>query len=318
MRVAPRHRSRPSRAVAPSRAAERDGYGAATAHAPAGFFLNPAAIIVVVLSIFPFILSLGMTFTNWNLLYPGVAFRGLANWARLFGDATFQRAVVNTLFFTVAATAIEYVIGFALALFVLQIERGQRVFRLIFLIPMMISPAAVGYVVGRMLFSETQGPINDILFRLGVSPVPWTSNPAVAPWTIVIADVWQWTSFMFVLLLAGLQSLPSEPFEAARIDGASGWKLFAQITFPLMIPVSVTAALIRSLELFKLIDLVRVMTGGGPGTATQTVTLYVYDLALNRGDMGYGATVAYALLIIVVLYALIYLALTRRAVANAT
>jgi multiple sugar transport system permease protein len=317
MRALSRHRSQPVPSAARG-AAERGGFGAATAHAPAGFFLNPAAILVVLLSIFPFVLSLGMTFTNWNLLYPGVAFRGLDNWARLFGDATFQRSIANTLFYTVVATAIEYVIGFALALFVLQIDRGQRLFRLIFLIPMMISPAAVGYVVGRMLFSETQGPINDILFRLGVSPVPWTSNPAVAPWTIVIADVWQWTSFMFVLLLAGLQSLPSEPFEAARIDGASGWKLFAQITFPLMIPVSVTAVLIRSLELFKLIDLVRVMTGGGPGTATQTATLYVYDLALNRGDMAYGATVAYALLILVMLYALIYLALTRRAVANAT
>ena len=292
--------------------------GTAIKGAPAGFFLNPAAILVLMLSLFPFVFSLAMTFTNWNLLYPGVEFRALENWQRLFDDETLARAIRNTFFFTAAATILEYVLGLFLAIMVLRIKRGQRFFRLIFLLPMMISPAAVGYVIGRMLFSETQGPINNILFRVGLPYVPWTSNPSVAPWTIVIADVWQWTSFMFVLLLAGLQSLPDEPFEAARVDGASGWQFFTQITFPLLIPVTVTAVLIRSLELFKLIDLVRVITAGGPGTATQTVTLYVYDLALTRGDMGYGATVAYALLIVVILFATVYLWLTRRAVENVT
>jgi multiple sugar transport system permease protein len=292
--------------------------GSAIKGAPAGFFLNPAAILVLMLSLFPFLFSLAMTFTNWNLLYPDVGFRGLENWRRLFDDETLARSLRNTLFFTVAATVLEYGIGLLLAMMVLQIKRGQRFFRVIFLLPMMISPAAVGYVIGRMLFSETQGPINNILFRLGLPYVPWTSNPSVAPWTIVISDVWQWTSFMFVLLLAGLQSLPDEPFEAARVDGASRWQIFTQITFPLLLPVTVTALLIRSLELFKLIDLVRVITAGGPGTATQTVTLYVYDLALNRGDMGYGATVAYALLILVLIFATAYLWLTRRAVENVT
>ena len=294
------------------------GRGAArTAAAVAGFFVNPAAIVVVLLSIFPFVLSLAMTFSNWNLLYAGAQFIGLNNWQRLLEDATFRRSLTNTLFMTAAGTIIQYVIGLGLALSVLRIRRGQRFFRLVFLLPMMISPAAVGYIVGRMQFSETQGPINDILRHLGLGAVPWISNSAVAPWTIVIADVWQWTSFMFVLLLAGLQSLPEEPFEAARVDGASSWQIFVQLTLPMLMPVTVTAILIRSLELFKLIDLVRVITAGGPGTATQTVTLYVYDLALNRGDMGYGATVAYALLILVTIYALVYLGLTRRGVENA-
>ncbi len=286
--------------------------------APAGFFLNPAAIVVLLLSIFPFIFSLGMTFTNWNLLRAGVEFRALENWRRLLGDDTFRQAVTNTFFITVVATILEYTLGLMLAVFVLQIKRGQKLFRLIFLLPMMISPAAVGYVIGRMLFSETQGPINNILIRLGLPFVPWTSSPDVAPWTIIIADVWQWTSFMFILLLAGLQSLPHEPYEAARVDGANSWQIFTQITFPLLVPVTVTAVLIRSLELSKLIDLVRVITAGGPGTSTQTVTLYVYDLALTRGDMGYGSTVAYALLIMVIIYATLYLTVTRRAVENAT
>lgn len=291
---------------------------AVTKDAPAGWFLNPAAILVLLLSVFPFVFSLGMTFTNWNLLYPGVQFIGLENWARLFDDSTLRQAFRNTIFFTVVATAIEYGLGLFLALMVLQITRGQRFFRVLFLLPMMISPAAVGYVIGRMLFSETQGPVNFLLHKVGLPFVPWISNPRVAPWTIVLADVWQWTSFMFILLLAGLQALPTEPFEAAKVDGATPWQTFWQITFPLLLPVTVTAVLIRSLELFKLIDLVRVITAGGPGTATQTVTLYVYDLALVRGDMGYGAAVSYALLILVIVAATLYLKGTRRAVARAS
>lgn len=286
--------------------------------APAGWFLNPAAILVLLLSVFPFVFSLGMTLTNWNLLYPGVQFIGLSNWARLFDDSTLVQAFRNTIFFTITATAIEYALGLFLALMVLQIGRGQAFFRVLFLIPMMISPAAVGYVVGRMLFSETQGPVNFLMHKAGLPFVAWISNPQIAPWTIVLTDVWQWTSFMFILLLAGLQALPIEPFEAARVDGATPWQIFWQITFPLLAPVTVTAVLIRSLELFKLIDLVRVITAGGPGTATQTVTLYVYDLALVRGDMGYGATVSYALLALVIIVATLYLKGTRRIVSNAT
>lgn len=315
MSVASGQNVRPAPAVAKATSQQT---GTAIKGAPAGFFLNPAAILVLLLSIFPFFFSLAMTFTNWNLLYPDIHFYGLENWRRLLGDETLSRSIRNTLFFTVFATLLEYGLGLMLAMLVLQVRRGQRFFRVIYLLPMMISPAAVGYVIGRMLFSETQGPINNLLFRMGLPFVPWTSNPAIAPWTIVFADVWQWTSFMFVLLLAGLQSLPDEAFEAARVDGATAWQIFRQITFPLLLPVTVTAVLIRSLELFKLIDLVRVITAGGPGTATQTVTLYVYDLALTRGDMGYGATVAYALLILVILFATVYLLLTRRALARVT
>ncbi len=317
MRVVPRRGVRTASSLATAGEGRIEA-GPTAKGAPAGFFLNPAAIVVLLLSIFPFIFSLGMTFTNWNLLRTGVDFRALENWRRLFADDTLRQAVANTFFITVAATVLEYALGLMLAVLVLRIGRGQKLFRLIFLLPMMISPAAVGYVIGRMLLSETQGPINNILVRLGLPFVPWTSNASVAPWTIVMADVWQWTSFMFILLLAGLQSLPHEPYEAARVDGANGWQIFTQITLPLLVPVTVTAVLIRSLELFKLIDLVRVITAGGPGTSTQTVTLYVYDLALTRGDMGYGSTVAYALLIMVIIYATAYLRVTRRAVENAT
>jgi multiple sugar transport system permease protein len=222
------------------------------------------------------------------------------------------------VFMTVVGTALQYVLGLALALLVLQIRWGQVAFRVLFLLPVMISPVAVGYVIGRMLFSETQGPVNDLLVRLGLSSVPWLSDPGMAPWTIILTDTWQWTSLMFILLLAGLQAIPNDVYEAAKVDGAKAWQVFFHITFPLLAPVTVTAILIRSLELFKLVDIVRVMTGGGPGNATETATLVVYKLALENGDVAYGSTVGFALLITMIIFSLIYLAVTRSFVRRAT
>jgi multiple sugar transport system permease protein len=281
-------------------------------------FMRPAVAFVLILTVFPLVFSLAMTFTNWNLLYGAPQFYGFGNWKRLFTDEVFWVAVKNTVFMTVVGTALQYVLGLALALLVLQIRWGQVAFRVLFLLPVMISPVAVGYVIGRMLFSETQGPVNDLLVRLGLSSVPWLSDPGMAPWTIILTDTWQWTSLMFILLLAGLQAIPNDVYEAAKVDGAKAWQVFFHITFPLLAPVTVTAILIRSLELFKLVDIVRVMTGGGPGNATETATLVVYKLALENGDVAYGSTVGFALLITMIIFSLIYLAVTRSFVRRAT
>ena len=238
--------------------------GTAIKGAPAGLFLNPAAILVLLLSIFPFFFSLAMTFTNWNLLYPTSISMGLENWRRMLGDETLARSVRNTLFFTVAATLLEYGLGLMLAMLVLQIKRGQRFFRVVYLLPMMISPAAVGYIIGRMLFSETQGPINNILFRLGLPYVPWTSNPASPRGrssSPMSGSGRRSCSSCFWPACSRCQTSHSRRLGlTARADGRSS----PQITFPLLLPVTVTAVLIRSLELFKLIDLVRVITAGGP------------------------------------------------------
>jgi multiple sugar transport system permease protein len=281
-------------------------------------FMRPAVAFILLLSIFPLIFSLAMTFTNWNLLYGAPQFYGLGNWKRLFSDDVFWVAAKNTVFITVVGTALQYALGLALALLVLRIRRGQAFFRVLFLLPIMISPVAVGYIIGRMLFNETQGPINDLLVNLGLPSVEWLSDPNMAPWTIILTDTWQWTSLMFILLLAGLQAIPSDVYDAAKVDGANSWQVFVHVTFPLLAPVTVTAILIRSLELFKLVDIVRVVTGGGPGDATETATLVVYKLALENGDVAYGSTVGYALLITMIVFSLIYLAVTRPFVRRAT
>ncbi len=288
-----------------------------TGISPAKIFLRPAVLLVLLLTIFPLVFSLVMTFTNWNLVYGNPQFSGLENWKRLLTDGRFWVTAKNTLLIVGVGTILQYVLGLSLALLVLRVTRGQTFFRLLFLIPMMISPVAVGYIVGRMMLNETQGPVNDVLTHLGLPAVSWLSDPTVAPWTVILTDTWQWTSLMFIFLLAGLQSIPDDVYEAAKIDGAKSWQTFLHITFPLLVPVTVTVILIRALELFKIIDIVRVMTGGGPGNATETSTLYVYRLALENGAMAYASTIGYALMIMAIISSLAYLGITRRFVERA-
>jgi len=171
---------------------------------------------------------------------------------------------------------------------------------------MVLTPAVVGYV-GRMLFNESMGPINDIIHHLGGPVIPWVSNSKMALPSLILLDTWEWVPFMTIVLLAGLQSLPPEVFECARVDGANEWDIFRHITLPMLAPVSITVILIRALEAFKLFDIVMVMTGGGPGTATETVTMYAYTVGMKNGNLGYASAIAYSLLIMVVLFSTIFL-----------
>ena len=200
----------------------------------------------------------------------------------------------------------QYCLGLGLALLLNQEIRFRRFFRVAFLVPMMLTPAAVGYV-GRMLFNESMGPINDIIQHLGGPLIPWLSNSRLALPSLILLDTWEWVPFMTIVLLAGLQSLPPEVFECARVDGANEWNIFRRITFPMLAPVSITVIVIRALEAFKLFDIVMVMTGGGPGTATETVTMYAYTVGMNNGNMGYASAIAYSLLIMVVIFSTIFL-----------
>jgi len=206
----------------------------------------------------------------------------------------------------VGAVGLQYVLGLGLALLLNQEIRGRRFFRVVFLIPMMLTPAAVGYV-GRMLFNESMGPINDIIQHLGGPTIPWISNVKLALPTLILLDTWEWVPFMTIVLLAGLQSLPPEVFECARVDGAGEWSIFRHITLPMLAPVSITVVLIRALEAFKLFDIVMVMTGGGPGTATETVTMYAYIVGMKNGNLGYASAIAYSLLIMVVIFSTIFI-----------
>jgi multiple sugar transport system permease protein len=274
--------------------------------------------MILVFSIFPLLFSLVLSFVSWDLsrLQGGIRFAGLNNFIQLFSDRRFWNTARVTLVFVLCGVALQYIVGLGVALLLNQEVRFRRFFRVVFLMPMMLTPAAVGYV-GRMLFNETQGPVNDIIRHLGGPIVPWLSNALVALPTLILVDTWEWVPFMIIVLLAGLKSLPPDVFEAASADGANSFQIFIHITFPMILPTSVTVVLIRALEAFKLFDIVAVMTGGGPGNATESVTWYAYLTALTFGRLGYASAIAYCLLIIVMIFSLVFLRSMRRRIAAA-
>jgi multiple sugar transport system permease protein len=281
-------------------------------------FILPATMMILVFSIFPLLFSLVLSFVSWDLsrLEGGIRFAGFSNFVQLVSDKRFWNTARVTLIFVLGGVALQYVVGLGIALLLNQEVRFRRFFRVVFLMPMMLTPAAVGYV-GRMLFNETQGPLNDVIRHLGGPIIPWLSNAVVALPTLILVDTWEWVPFMIIVLLAGLKSLPPEVYEAASADGASSFQIFTRITFPMILPTSVTVILIRGLEAFKLFDIVAVMTGGGPGNATESVTWYAYLTALTFGRLGYASAIAYCLLILVTIFSWVFLRSMRRRIAAA-
>jgi len=290
-------------------------------------FLSPAVAVLLVMSIFPLIWSLGISFTDIeqggrqivDQNFLGLGFDvTLRNYQQLFTDQRLFDVARNTLFYVVAGVAIQYIVGFGLALLLNQDFRGRTIFRIIFLLPMMMTPVATAYA-GRMMFDSTFSPLAQLIRTIGgVFGDPrltasWLTDSAWAPWTIVLIDSWQWIPFMTLILLAALQAIPEEIYEAARVDGAAAWSIFWRITFPIMLPITITAILIRSLEIFKIIDVIRITTGGGPGTATESLVMYVFNIALTFGNYGYAAAISYVLLVMVVVFSTAFLAIARRA-----
>ena len=282
-------------------------------------FILPAILTALLLSIFPMLFSIAMVFMKLDLVTYEFGFNGLRNITRLFSDAKLLNTVLVTARFVVTALPAEYLLGLGLALLLHQKGLwGARFFRVYFVLPMMLSPVALSYDIGQMLFHETRGPVNQLLRLLGLAGVPWRSDPAVALNTLIIIDVWQWTPFMMLLMLAALQSIPDDIYDAVRVDGASSWQAFRYVTFPLIAPVTATALLIRGLEATKVFETIYVVTGGGPGVATESLTLYAVQIGFKNLDLGYAATIAQVLLILIMLAATLYIALWRRIAPETT
>lgn len=223
--------------------------------------------------------------------------------------------LVVTLIYVFAGLTIQYFLGLGLALLVVQRLPGQRVFRVIFLIPMMITPVGVAYMF-RMLTDFSKGPFAPIWKGLGLGNTSWVSDPWTARLAVIVGDVWQWTPFMFIVLLAGLEGLSVEPVEAAVVDGANRWQLFRYITWPALLPVSTTLVLIRMIEAFKIVDLPNVLTNGGPGTATESMTLHSF-IQWRTLDLGGSAAIAYLLLLVVTFIATLFVTTVRQRVVEA-
>lgn len=273
----------------------------------------PAVLVILLLSIFPLIYSLGMTFTDMRLAQPEVRFIGFANWSRLFTDQRFWVTLQNTAVFAVIAVTLQYGIGLYLATLLNQHFFGRRFFRLSFLLPMMMSPVAVGFVIGKLVLSESMGPIAKLVSALGLDPLSWSRNSEASMAVLIAVDTWQWVPLFILVLLAGLQAISPEVHEAAAVDGATRWQIFWRITFPMLGPISAIVILIRSLEAFKLLDIVRVITGGAPGYSTESLTAYIFFAGSESGDIAYATTMAFVLLICVIVFASLFLVLANRA-----
>jgi len=275
-------------------------------------FLAPTVIVLLLLTIFPFLFALALAFGKVSVLGPlRISFQGGHNWVRLFHDERFWNALFVTVKIASVATTLEYILGLGLALLLNQRIPGRGLFRMIFLMPMMLAPIAVGYL-WRMMFGPSYGPINGVLVRLGLPMQEWLTNSHTAIWAVILTDVWQWTPFVLLILFAGLQAIPAELIEAARVDGAKSWQLFRHVIFPLLAPASIAAVLLRLIEAFKIVDIIYILTTGGPGISTESLTLYAYSVGLRTFDLAYGSTLAFSLFLTVLVISLLFVRGVRR------
>ena len=277
--------------------------------------LMPAVILVVVLLALPVLWTLYAAFTDLHLFRIGgeTSFVGLKNFEKLIQNRSFWRTAWNTVVFMLGVVPLQLFIGLVVSLALNNITRGKKFFRTWFLMPLMPSPVVVSFIVGRMLFQEDIGPINETLRDLGFNGIPWLTHPVWAMITLILIDVWQWSSFMILMLMAGLQSVPLDLYDAARVDGASAWQTFWRITLPIILPITVTALLIRIIDAFKVVDIIMVLTGGGPGQSTESVTLAIYRTGVKAGDLAFGSSQAYFLFLIMLVVGGTFLFMSRRA-----
>ncbi|GFP21140.1 multiple sugar transport system permease protein [Candidatus Hakubella thermalkaliphila] len=251
----------------------------------------------------------------WRSLATVVIGSGVWLLVRTLGSGGWPGTVVVTLIYVFVGIFFQYVLGLGLAWLTTQGLPGRRLFRTIFLLPMMITPVGIAYLF-RMLTDTGKGPFNPIWQVLGLADFSWVNHPWGARGAVMIGDIWQWTPFMFIVLLAALESQSIDELEAALVDGANRWQVFWYITLPQILPVSATLILIRMIEAFKIVDLPNVLTHGGPGTASESLTLQAY-ISWRTLDLGGSAAIAYMLLIIVTLaglcfFNLIYRSLTEK------
>lgn len=274
----------------------------------------PCIVYLLCITIFPLIYSLYLSFHSWDLAQParGVVFVGLENYTSILGkDKRFWDTLVNTLTILTGAISIEVLLGLGLALLMNRKIKGAGIIKTLMIVPIFVTPIVVG-AIGRMLFYELFGPINYLLHLSIGTTYNWLTDPLLARITVILLDIWQWTPFTFLILLAGVQNLPLEPFEAAKIDGASRWMIFKSLTFPLLKPLIIVILLIRAMDLFKLFDPIWLLTYGGPGIATETSTFYTYFTGFTYWRIGYTAALSWLGLFIIIIISQLLIKSIRR------
>jgi multiple sugar transport system permease protein len=265
--------------------------------------VSPALLMLALVFIYPIGRALGLSLFSQNLgtqLQP--IFSGLGNYSRMLGDGRFWQSLENTAIFTAISVVLELAIGLAIALVLNQSFRGRGLVRTIAILPWALPTAIMG-LVWAWIFNDQYGIVNDLLQRLGWidAGINWLGNPTLAMAALIVADVWKTTPFVSIILLAGLQAIPGDLYEAHAIDGAKPWQSFYAITLPLIMPQILIAMVFRVAQAFGIFDLVQVMTGGGPAGTTETVSVYLYTTVMRYLDFGYGAALVVATFLLLVL-----------------
>lgn len=264
--------------------------------------LSPAVILFLLLTLVPLANLLALSFHDVEWLDRQAVWRwvGLDNFRRLPDDTLFRAGIANTVVFAVVSVSIQMVLGFWLALLTANVVRGRLVYRAVFLLPVLVPGIIIG-AIWKLMYSFDFGVINQIGLWLGIAPRDWLGDPDLALAAIIVVDIWHWTPFCFLLLLASLETLPQDIYEAARIDGAGRWQTLWYITLPLMLPAIVVTFIFRMILAFKVFDQVYLLTGGGPGTATEVISFTIYRRFFTEDQPGYGAALSIATIAVVAL-----------------
>ncbi|MBK9443881.1 MAG: sugar ABC transporter permease [Comamonadaceae bacterium] len=267
-------------------------------------FPLPAIVFIALLMVFPILYTLYLSFTNWNLtsgMEP--TFVGLTSYLRVFSEPRFLQALVRTFTFTLFAVAIQVVLGVAIALILNRAFLGKSIAKLLLLLPLVATPVAVG-IVFNLFYDPTIGLLNFALDAVGLPQGRWVSSESTVIASLVMVDVWQWTPMITLIVLAGLAGLSEEPVEAARVDGASEWQILRYVTIPMVMPVILTAMILRLIDALKTFDIIFAMTGGGPGYASETLNIMGFKYSFEYFRMGQSSVILVALFLVVLLCSL--------------
>jgi multiple sugar transport system permease protein len=273
-------------------------------------FALPAAIIVAAVIVFPWIFTLFMSVHDWKVS-GDTPFVGLANYLKMLSDDRFQWAIIRTFLFTAASVVAPVLLGVWAAVCFASNFRGKGLARTIFVLPMMATPVAIS-LVWTMMFHPQLGVLNYLLSLVGLPPSAWVYDSTTVIPTLVMVETWQWTPLVMLIVLGGIASLPTDPYEAAILDGATTWQMFVHITLPLAWPFIVVAAVIRMIDALKAFDTIYVITLGGPGTSSETLNILLYQTAFAYYDLGYGSAMVVIFFVLILLVTLLLLHIRQK------
>jgi multiple sugar transport system permease protein len=281
----------------------------------AATLLGPAFLVLAATTTFPLLFLVWISTQRMDLAMPFMdGYAGAENYSQLLADPRFWQSLSLSLVYTVSTVVLQVILGLALALLLMKMKRGQTLFRIIAILPVVLSPAVVGMVWRSFMLTPEFGVIDYLFITAGLGSKNWLGDPTLAMVSVIVIHTWQWTPFAFMVLLASLAALPEDIYEAARIDRANSWQRFVRITLPLIRPAIVMVIIMRTMVALTAFAAIYVVTAGGPGTATEILNLYAYRKSFTELSLGYGSALAVALLIVTIMIsALLFLARRERA-----